>query len=268
MSSAESAAQASTVPVEALLVGGPTLLLRAGPLTILSDPTFDEPRSYASGPVVLQKLEGPAVQPAGLGRIDFALLSHDQHADNLDESGRAFLGSVATVFGTTDSEARVPGVTGLEPWQGRDYTTGDGRRLTVTAVPARHGPPGSEAVSGAVVGFVVTGADFPRIYFSGDNAAPELVEQIAARFAPIDIAVLHGGGVTLPDFDDATLTLTSPQLADAARVLDARVVVPVHTGGWAHVREGPETIPAPFEAAGLSDRLVVLDPGIPTPLPL
>ena len=35
----------------------------------------------------VQKLAGPAVGPADLGRIDAVLLTHDQHEDNLDAQG-------------------------------------------------------------------------------------------------------------------------------------------------------------------------------------
>jgi hypothetical protein len=33
---------------------------------------------------------GPALKPHAIGVIDAVLLSHDQQADNLDNSGRAF----------------------------------------------------------------------------------------------------------------------------------------------------------------------------------
>jgi hypothetical protein len=37
--------------------------------------------------------------------------------------------------------------------------------------------------------------------------------------------------------------------------------VPVHVNGWAHFAEGGEVLREAFADAGLSDRLVLLDPG-------
>ena len=78
-------------------VDGPTTIIEVAGLRFLTDPTFDDPAPYTSGSVVLQKTEGPAVPAAGIGRIDAVLLSHDQHADNLDPSGRALVEGLLTL---------------------------------------------------------------------------------------------------------------------------------------------------------------------------
>lgn len=51
-------------------------------------------------------------------------------------------------------------------------TAPDGTVVTVTGLPARHGPEGSEAVSGDVVGFLLTAPGQPSVYVRGDNAGP------------------------------------------------------------------------------------------------
>lgn len=102
--------------VELLLVGGPTLLLRLGGVALLTDPTFSPPGVYAST-VPLTKLTGPAVGPDELGQVDAVLLSHDQHADNLDPAGREFLDRVPVVLSTPAAADRIAGVTGLTPWE-------------------------------------------------------------------------------------------------------------------------------------------------------
>ena len=53
-------------------------------------------------------------------------------------------------------------------------------------MPARHGPVGCEEITGDVSGFVLESAGSPTIYISGDNAAVELVDEIAARFPSIE----------------------------------------------------------------------------------
>ena len=51
------------------------------------------------------------------------------------------------------------------------------------------------------------------------------------------------------------LTLDSAQAAEAARILGARRIVPVHFDSWAHFTEGREELRAAFADAGLAGRL-------------
>jgi L-ascorbate metabolism protein UlaG (beta-lactamase superfamily) len=88
----------------------------------------------------------------------------------------------------------------------------------------------------------------------------DLVREIASRFR-VDIAVLFAGAARTVLFDGAPLTLTSADAAEAAKVLGAAKVVPLHFRGWQHFSEGPDVLRQEFEAAGLSDRLVLLEPG-------
>ncbi|GAA4567847.1 hypothetical protein GCM10023176_21020 [Micromonospora coerulea] len=71
------------------------MLIEAAGWRLLTDPTFDPPgRRYSFGwGTASRKEAGPAVQPSALGPLDAVLLSHDHHADNLDEAGRAILPS-------------------------------------------------------------------------------------------------------------------------------------------------------------------------------
>jgi L-ascorbate metabolism protein UlaG (beta-lactamase superfamily) len=106
--------------------------------------------------VTLEKNEGPALDIAALGTIDAVLLSHDQHADNLDHAGRALLRDVPVVLTTNPGAERLGGsARELAPWQTVDLPGPAGTRLTATATPARHGPVGIEPMSGEVVGFLV-----------------------------------------------------------------------------------------------------------------
>jgi L-ascorbate metabolism protein UlaG (beta-lactamase superfamily) len=67
--------------------------------------------------------------------------------------------------------------------------------------------------------------------------------------------VIFAGAARIGLLDNALLTLDSEQAAEAARILGARRVVPVHCDSWAHFTEGRDKIRAAFEAAGLADRL-------------
>jgi L-ascorbate metabolism protein UlaG (beta-lactamase superfamily) len=109
----------------------------------------------------------------------------------------------------------------------------------------------------------VLGADdAPTLYVSGDNASVDVVRAIAERTGPIELAVLFCGGVSLPHrFDGAYLTLSADAAAQAAEVLGARAVVPVHYEGWAHFTQGADELRVAFAAAGIADLLVVPEPG-------
>jgi L-ascorbate metabolism protein UlaG (beta-lactamase superfamily) len=240
------------------LVGGPTAVLEIGGLRLLTDPTFDPPGDYPIGDRALTKTAPPAVGADDIGPIDLVLLSHDQHPDNLDHGGRAFLGTVPLVLSTASAAGRVAGVTALAPWTHHDVPRRDAATpLRVTAVPALHGPPGSEHLVGEVTGFVLSGDGVPTVYVSGDNASLDHVRAIAGRFPDIDVAVLFGGAARTPLVGDANLTLDAAGMVEATRVLGARQVVPVHVDGWAHFTEGLADVREAFARAGLADRLLV-----------
>jgi L-ascorbate metabolism protein UlaG (beta-lactamase superfamily) len=251
-------ASASTLSV--LLVGGPTAVLEYAGLRLLTDPTFDPPGDHEGG---LTKLTGPAVGADEVGAIDAVLLSHDHHADNLDIGGRAFLARAGRTLTTTAGAERLGGnAIGLEPWASLELERPGGGAVTVTAVPALHGPEGSEPVTGPVIGFVLSADGAPTLYVSGDNASVDVVRTIAERLGPIDLAVLFAGGVSIPHrFDGAYLTLSAERAAQAAGVLGARAIVPVHFEGWAHFTQGEAELRAAFEAAGLAERLLVPEAG-------
>ncbi|MGN8025211.1 MBL fold metallo-hydrolase [Microbacterium sp. 22242] len=242
------------------LVGGPTAIIEYAGARLLTDPTFDQPRTY-EGAIPLHKLTGPALPVGAVGAIDAVLLSHDQHADNLDRSGRAFLPLAGAVLSTPEAAARIDGVTGLAPWQTHRIGA-----VEVTAVPALHGPEGAEELSGTVTGFVLAAPEQPVVYVSGDNASVELVAEIAGRIGRIDIAVLFAGAANVGRFGDSDLTLNARTAVAAARELGDAAIVPVHAEGWHHFSETRDRLIREFGYAGLGDRLRVPEPGVPLPL--
>ncbi|MFF3345945.1 MBL fold metallo-hydrolase [Streptomyces sp. NPDC002779] len=250
-----------SIPLPVRVLGGPTAFFEYGGLTFLTDPTFDAPGEYGGpGRPTLRKLTPAPVTPADLGRIDVVLLSHDEHADNLDHAGRALLADVPLTLTTPGGGSRLGGnAKGMADWETLDLDRPGGGTVTVTAVPAIHGPGPREAVeplTGEVVGFVLTGEGLPSVYVSGDNASLEAVKEIADRFGPVDTAVLFAGAPRFPVlFDNAPLVLDSAQAAEAARLLGARRVVPVHYDSWAHFTEGREELVAAFAEAGLQEVL-------------
>ncbi|MEU9454493.1 MBL fold metallo-hydrolase [Streptomyces sp. NPDC048277] len=253
----------------AMVVGGPTTVLDLGGLRIVSDPTFDAPGPHG----YLTKTEGPAVTEDRLGDVDVVLVSHDNHADNFDDRGRAFALAAPLLLTTTSGAARLGSpAKGLAAWDTHSLRRPDGGELTVTAVPAVHGPEDGERdpdgdVNCQVIGFVLAGDGLPTVYISGDNASIRTVTEIARRIPGIAAAVLHAGAARVPGkFRERPVSLDSVRAAAAAAVLGAPVNIPAHYTGWAHFTEGREAIEHAFDDAGLTPVLAIADHGTWLPL--
>ena len=255
----ETASSVRTVRIRP--VGGSTAIIELAGLRLITDPTVDAPADPANG--LPRRTTPPALDSVALGRLDVALVSHDQHPDNLDAGGRALLADIPLVLTTTEGAARLGGqARGLAPFESVDVEAPDGGRLRVTALPAQHGPHGAEAVLGPVVGFLLSGDGQPTIYVSGDNASVDVVREIVARVGPVDIALLFAGGASSPRyFDGALLTLGSAEAADAARILQARAVLPIHCDGWTHYSQNRASLTRAFADAGLEQELISVPDG-------
>lgn len=243
-------------------VGGPTVLLEYAGLRLLTDPTFDPPGSYDDpGSTPLVKTAGPGLPVDAVEPIDAILLSHHEHPDNLDAAGRVLVGSGIPTLTTPYAAAGLdlPSVTGLHPWA-TAVLQAPNCEVTVTAVPGLHGPLGSEDDVGPVTGFLLETPGRPSVYVSGDNASLDLVDEIAARFAPVGVAVLFAGAARVPSID-GQLTLTSADAVRAARMLGARAVVGVHTEDWEHFSESRAQLEAAFATAGIANLLIATPRG-------
>jgi L-ascorbate metabolism protein UlaG (beta-lactamase superfamily) len=195
------------------------------------------------------------IEPASLPRIDIALVSHDQHEDNLDPAGSAFLSQVGRVV-TTEAHARRRGFDdGLAV--GESVEVGG---LRITAVPARHGPAGTRVVVGPVIGFVLEHPAFTHgaVYFTGDT-----VDYRALRELPVRVGTLfvHLGAA---HYGPLRFTMDAEDGAAFAERLDPHTVIPIHYDDWSHFGDPPEHIVPAFTARGLGDRLRVLEKRVRT----
>jgi L-ascorbate metabolism protein UlaG (beta-lactamase superfamily) len=226
-------------------VGGPTAIVEYAGLRILLDPTFDAPQTYESDGESLTKTAGPGVAPGEIGPIDLILLSHHEHEDNLDNSGRELVARIPTLSTAKAGVDLGKPVVGLDCWE--QHRVGE---VTVTAAPALHGPPGAERLVGPVIGFMLEAPGEPTVYVSGDNASLQLVEQIADRFPDTDVAILFAGAARVPSID-AALTLTSTDAARAAEILGVSRVIGLHTEDWKHFSESRAQLETAFAGTGL-----------------
>jgi L-ascorbate metabolism protein UlaG (beta-lactamase superfamily) len=246
------------------LIGGPTALIEIDGFRLLTDPTFDTPRAYQLPHVKLEKLAGPALSAEAIGEVDAVLLSHDQHADNLDDSGRDFLVKAKRVLTTVAGAKRLANhAEGMAPWTTAELSGRDGQSLTVTATPARHGPAGIEPMAGDVIGFVLSSANGNSrpIYISGDTVWYDGVAEVARRFKAGVVLPFAGAAQTRGPFH---LTMDTNDTIETARAFPDAVIVPLHTDGWAHFRQNAGDLRASFDTLGFGSRLKLLEPGVAT----
>jgi L-ascorbate metabolism protein UlaG (beta-lactamase superfamily) len=253
------------VSVHATHIGTATLLLEIDGVRLLTDPVFDAPgRTYGFGwGTSSTHLEKPALDVSQLGALDAVLLSHDQHGDNLDDAGRALLPTVPKVVTTRAAFNRLglKSAVGLLPFEQTKVGP-----LTITATPARHGPPGSLPIVGHVIGFIIEGGSLTSpIYISGDTVWFDGVAEVARRYRP-GLAFLHLGGVRFPISGPLRYTFNAQEAVLAANALGSQQVVPLHYEGWTHFRQPRVEATAVFEQAGLGPRVKWLERGVRTAL--
>jgi L-ascorbate metabolism protein UlaG (beta-lactamase superfamily) len=226
-------------------VGGPTALIEFGGRRLLTDPTFDAPgRRYAFGwGTSSRKVAGPAVAGADLAPIDAILLSHDHHADNLDDAGRALLPSAGAVITTASGARRLGGAAhGLRPWESTQLG-----ELEIIATPCRHGPRLLRPLFGDVIGFALR-SEGRTVWISGDTVMYDGVRSVAERLH-VDIAILHLGAVRFPVTGPLRYTLTAREAIELCRLIRPRLAIPIHYEGWSHFREGRADIERELERA-------------------
>jgi L-ascorbate metabolism protein UlaG (beta-lactamase superfamily) len=234
-------------------IGGPTVLIEAAGLRILTDPTFDPAGgSYRFGwGTGSRKTAGPAVAADELPPIDAVLLTHDHHGDNLDAAGRSLLPRAGTVVTTASGARRLGGATrGLEPWQTTLLEAPDGPAVEVIATPCRHGPPLSRPLAGHVIGFALRreGQEGGALWITGDTVLYDGVRRVAGR-VEVGVALLHLGGVRFPVTGPLRYSMTAREAVELCRLVHPRIAIPVHYEGWAHFQEGRAAIERALEAA-------------------
>ncbi len=224
-------------------IGGPTLLVELEGWRILLDPTFDEPGrtySFALG-TSSTKTRGPLLPLDRLGPIDVVLLSHDHHADNLDDAGRELLPTAGRVL-TTASGARrleLPNVTGLKSGQSTRLQDAGKPTIHVTATPCRHGPPLSRPIVGEAIGFALRleGQETTALWVTGDTVLSKPLRR-TAQHLDVDVAVVNAGGVRFGLTGPIRYTMTGAEAVQLITELRPRVAIPAHYDGWSHFRDG------------------------------
>jgi len=229
-------------------------LIRIEEITLLTDPVLDEPgkRYHHGWGAFSKKTSTPAITQEQLEDVDLVLLSHPQHKDNFDESGKAFAATVPTILSTAAIERKFPNGIGMRPWESHEIVLRSGAVLTITATPAKHHPhwlPGF--ISGPVVGFMITHSSEPEtLYISGDTIYFKGIAEIKDRFPEITYALLHAGGVQFPYLTGkGCYTMDNKGVQQMIETLKPKLAIPIHTEGWSHFREDKVALQAALKNA-------------------
>jgi L-ascorbate metabolism protein UlaG (beta-lactamase superfamily) len=237
-------------------IGGPTVLIEVGPWRILTDPTFDPPGKrypFALGTSSV-KVRGPAVPVHELPPIDVVLLTHDHHADNLDDAGREVVRSAREIVTTVPGAERLGGAAhGLAPWVTHKLERAGYPTIEVTATPCRHGPPASRWLVGHVIGFALkwAGQQHGDFWISGDTVFYHGIQEVASRLR-VGTAILHLGEVRFPLTGPIRYTMTAADAIRICSLVQPNVAIPVHYEGWSHFHEGKSAIERTFAASAKS----------------
>ncbi|MEL6152646.1 MAG: MBL fold metallo-hydrolase [Bacteroidota bacterium] len=211
-----------------------TCLIQLADLTLLTDPVY----AHRVGPWGLmgpKRVHPPGVPFAQLPPIDVVLISHD-HYDHFDaETLKKLQTAWDPVFVTgLGNQKRLQAlgihkVATLDWWETYEHDVG----LKVTFTPAQH-------FSGRGVfdhdhtlwgSFVLEVGDL-KLYFAGDTAYSPHFKAIAARFGPIDFAMLPIGSYQ-PRWFMQPIHADPGEAVQAHLDLQARQSIGIHFGTFA-----------------------------------
>ncbi|BBH15925.1 MBL fold metallo-hydrolase [Nocardioides baekrokdamisoli] len=247
-------------------VGGPTALIEVAGWRILTDPTFDPPgRRYFFGwGTTSRKLAGPSIAPDELGSIDAVLVTHHHHGDNLDPAAVALLPQWGTTITTVKAAAALGhGAVGLRTWDTTTLSAPGKPTIRITATPCRHGPVGSDPITGPVVGFSLAweGQSNGELWITGDTVLFPALREVPARIN-VGTLLIHLGSVRFRYMSGwLRYTMDAREGAALIDLVGPAHVIPVHYEGWSHFQQDRDRAEPVLATSKYADRITWLDPG-------
>ncbi|MEU0163578.1 MBL fold metallo-hydrolase [Streptomyces sp. NPDC006261] len=252
-------------PVQVRFIGNATLLLRYGPLTLLTDPNFLHRGQHAhlGYGLLTKRLKEPALTVDELPDLDAVILSH-LHGDHWDRVARRNLDRTLPVL-TTPQAARIlrtlqgfRHATGLRDWEYQTLVK-NGYQIRLTAMPGRHALGPLRGLLPRVMGSMLefgpaSGPVRLRVYISGDTLLFNGVDEIARRYPDTDVAVLHLGGTRLPG--GLVVTMDGRQGAEFVRRLGPRFALPVHYDDYSVMKSPLSAFLDEMDRRGFEERVV------------
>ncbi|KAM0198495.1 hypothetical protein ACHAPI_004019 [Fusarium lateritium] len=210
----------------------------------ITDPVFDDaPRDYdlshlagkEPGEVILSVKENPHLSIKQLPIIDCILLSHEDHVDNLDETGRHLLlgRRVITTPDGAKNLSDYPGISALQPWKTLKFRLA-GEEWSVTGVLCVHIP------GGEVMGFLLhkellgisPDGRLNAFYFYGDTILLEDELKKLREQYHVVVALFNLGQAMSPNPESSTgftqITVGGSDAVRMCEILEADLVVPMH----------------------------------------
>ena len=250
--------------VEISYIGVATTIININGVRFLTDPCFDVPQKYDMGIAVLEKTIDPSIKINELPPIDAILLSHEDHPDNLDTSGRTLLHG-RHVFTTMDGAKNLagnPGVLGMKPWEKTTIEL-QGQKFIITATPCVH------LDGGEVVGFVIETESLGKgsngkpnvVYFTGDTIYLPELKKIKEQYN-VKAALCNVGVATVPANENHPepykIRMVGKDAAVLANDLDANFIIPLHFEAWSHFAQNEDALKKDLQDSGVMDKVIWL----------
>ncbi len=176
-----------------------------------------------------------------LGPIDAVLVSHHHHGDNLDPSAQALLPQWGTTYTTRKAAKKLGGTTvGLAAWETATLEAPGKPTITITATPCRHGPVGSDPITGPVVGFALKwdGQAHGELWVTGDTVLYGGLRDVAKRI-DVGTMLMHIGAVRFRYLSGwLRYTMDAKEAVELLDLIQPTTVIPVHYEGWSHFQQG------------------------------
>lgn len=232
--------------IAALWVGHATVLLQIDDKFVLTDPVFTR---FVGG--VSPRLVEPGIAVENLPMLDAVLVSH-RHFDHLSTGSLRQISSRArTVFTPVGASGDIPRgfpeVREVQTWETQEM---EGMRIT--AVPVIHTgdrlPGDGRSHPQAFTGFMIEYHGL-AVFFAGDTAFDEpTFRAIAERFPSINLALLPIGPIA-PEPEMLPHHMNPAQALEAARILGAACVLPIHFDTFINSLDDPGDVARQFERA-------------------
>ncbi|MDB5057609.1 MAG: Zn-dependent hydrolase of the beta-lactamase fold-like protein [Chloroflexi bacterium] len=215
-------------------LGGPSYALKSPSSIVYVDPYHSGPR--ADDPQGFIRAIPNYVLPQDINRADLVLSTHD-HTDHCDPTTlNPIAERTQSLFAVAPSSAALMRGWGFDMDRARTMTPGSTLQhgdITLSAFPSNDWEDEDAAI------FVLE-ADGKTVLIGGDTLYTETLADIGRRYK-IDLAVLALAR-NRRDIIDKPLYLTPEELAQAARDLGAKRVLPIHWDIWLAWQEDPHQV--------------------------
>jgi N-acyl-phosphatidylethanolamine-hydrolysing phospholipase D len=247
-------------------LGGPTVILQHGGVRILTDPmlgprgpdAFMLPKHPSTGEENAHIARYTATPHPSLAGLNAVIVSHP-HADHVDATAKATLDKgLPVVIPPTGVEGmRAAGFRDVRPldWGESVVIEAGGTTLRITAVAAHHAHDATlDRTLGKGNGYILSfegrnGAY--RAYWTGDAVLSDELKLVATTYGPVDLMLADLGGVG-GDGPIGLRSMTAEEAVTLTRLVNPRIVVPIHHTSYSHYREPIQALVQRAEEAGMS----------------